>query len=154
MTVVRFDNGNQNGKFDMVLRLVSDDTVQVRHNALESARQTSNRILEEALGKNGYFLRIVKYPFHILRENAMATGAGADRMSQGMTLSFGKPISVAAQVFKGETVMELRINRKDIKLAKVALNRARHKLPCVCRIVDATPSSTKKKAAPAAPKAQ
>lgn len=136
MSIARFEQGDPNGKFDTIFNLVSTVDVQVRHNALESARQTSNRVLELALGKNGYFLKIRKYPFHILRENPMATGAGADRMSQGMTLSFGKPISVAAQVFKGDIVIEVRVNKKDIKLAKLALTRARKKLPCTCRIVE------------------
>ena len=100
-------------------------------------------------------MRIKKYPFHVLRENAMATGAGADRMSQGMSRSFGKAIGLAAQVYKGQTVIELRLNKKDLKVGKLALNRARYKLPCVCRILETnTLSAAKKKAAPQAALAQ
>lgn len=137
LSIARFEQGDPNGKFDTILHLVSQDDVQCRHNALESARQTSNRVLEGSLSKSGYYLKLRKYPFHVLRENAMATGAGADRMSQGMTLSFGKPISMAAQFFKGDIIFELRVNRKDIKLAKLALTRANCKLPCRTRITEA-----------------
>lgn len=155
LVIVRFDFGDQLGNFDTTLQLVSDDTVQVRQNSLESARQTSNRVLEEALGKTGYFMRIKKYPFHVLRENAMATGAGADRMSQGMSRSFGKAIGLAAHVYKGQVVIEARVNKKDIKVGKLALNRARYKLPCVCRIVELSASNAApKKAAPQAVPAQ
>jgi len=136
LSIVRFEHGNQSGKFDLTLYLVSKQDVQVRHNALESARQTSNRVLEK-LGKNAYFLRIRKYPFHILRENPLASGAGADRMSTGMARSFGKPISAAAQVFKEDIVMEVKVARKDARAAKLALERANKKLPCACRIVEA-----------------
>ncbi|MBI4153084.1 50S ribosomal protein L16 [Candidatus Woesearchaeota archaeon] len=135
-TIVRFEHGDQNGRFDLTLYLVSKQDVQVRHNALESARQTSNRVLEK-LGKNAYFMRIRKYPFHILRENPLASGAGADRMSTGMSHSFGKPISSAAQVFKEDIVMEVRVSRKDGHAAKLALERANKKLPCACKIIEA-----------------
>ncbi len=135
LTIVRFEHGDQNGTFDLTLHLVSNQDVQVRHNALESARQTSNRVLEK-LGKNAYYFRIRKYPFHILRENPLASGAGADRMSTGMSASFGKPISAAAQVFKGDTVIEVKVAKKDAAAAKLALLRANRKLPCACRIVE------------------
>ena len=46
----------------------------------------------------GYFFQLRIYPHHILRENPLAAGAGADRMSTGMKCAFGKPISVAARV--------------------------------------------------------
>ncbi len=137
LAIAKFQHGDPNGKFETAFNLVAEEDTQIRHNAMESARQSSNRVLEESLGKNGYFLRLRKYPFHILRENPMATGAGADRMSQGMTLSFGKPISWAAQAFKGEVVMEIKVNKKDSSLAKLALHRAKRKLPGSYRIAEA-----------------
>jgi large subunit ribosomal protein L10e len=135
-TLVRFEMGSPNGKFDTTLFLVSKTDTQIRHNALESARQTSNRVFEKTIGKTNYFLKIRKFPHHILRENPMATGAGADRMSQGMKLAFGKPISNAAQVFVGEILMEARVNHNDLKIAKLGLMRAQKKLPGSYRIID------------------
>ena len=135
LTITRFEHGDPRGKFEKTLFLVAKSDVQIRHNALESARQTSNRVLE-AIGKNSYFLRIRKYPFHILRENPLATGAGADRMSTGMKLAFGKPISMAARVFTGDIIMEARVDKKDVASAKKALKRASSKLPCSCLITE------------------
>jgi large subunit ribosomal protein L10e len=134
--LVRFNHGDVNGKFEKTFYLLAQKDIQIRQNALEAARQTSNRVLEK-LGKNAYFMRIRKYPFHILRENPLASGAGADRMSTGMKMSFGKPIGTAAQVHVGDILFEVRVLEKDIKSAKLALQRASKKLPCSCRIVEA-----------------
>jgi len=132
--IVRFDMGNPNREFSHVLKLISKDACQIRHNAFESARMTSNKLLEEELGKGGYFLRIKPYPFHILRENPLAAGAGADRMSTGMKHSFGNPIGSAAQIKKGQTIFLIRVNKSNIALAKKALKRAGYKLPCSTHI--------------------
>lgn len=134
-TIVRYEMGNPKGNFDTTLQLVSKQDVQVRHNSLESARMTSNRYLEGKFGKGGYHLKIKVFPFHILRENPLAAGAGADRMSTGMKKSFGKPIGTAAQVTEGQVIFELRINKKYIKDGKLALTRASYKLPLSGRIV-------------------
>lgn len=136
MKIVKFDMGNPNGKFDSVVKLNTTVMTNVRHNALESARMTSNRILEKQLGK-AYHLKVKVYPFHVLRENPLAAGAGADRMSTGMKKSFGKAIGCAAIVKKGQTLIEVRVNKENIKLAKEAMSRAAKKFPCSCKIVAA-----------------
>ncbi len=127
--VVRFNTGNLKKKFPYSLHLVSKEGLQIRDNALESARQTCNRLLETRLGPVGYFMRVRTYPFHILRENPLATGAGADRFSTGMQKSFGKPIGSAARIKKGQKVVTVSVNKKDFNLAKKALNRFRKKVP-------------------------
>ncbi len=134
--IVRFDMGNPKGNFDLTLRLNAQKSMQIRHNAFEAARMTSNRLLEKNLGK-AYHLKIKVFPFHVLRENPLAAGAGADRMSTGMKKSFGKPIGSAAQVSVGQTLFELRVNKEHLKLAKEALNRAAKKIPCSCKIISA-----------------
>jgi large subunit ribosomal protein L10e len=106
----------------------------IRDNCMESARLTSNRLLEKNLGQSGFFLRLNKYPYHILRNNPIASGAGADRFSTGMKKSFGKPIGQAAQFKKGEPIMEVGINKKNVDLGKKALHRAAQKIPCSCTI--------------------
>ncbi|MBW2978464.1 50S ribosomal protein L16 [Candidatus Woesearchaeota archaeon] len=131
-TTVKFDMGTRKKKFRYKLDLVSKADLQIRHNAIESARMTCNRILEAQAGKNGYFLRIKIFPHHILRENPLAAGAGADRFSTGMSHSFGKPISSAARVRKNQVLFHLDINKQHLDLAKLALKRAAKKLPCSC----------------------
>ena len=127
--VVRYSMGDTKKKFPYTYKLISKQGVQVRHNALEAARQSSNRLLEKGAGKDGYFFRIKVFPHHILRENPLASGAGADRMSTGMKKSFGKSIGTAAQVKKNQTVCEVGVEKVHIKVAKEALERVYHKLP-------------------------
>ena len=132
--IVRYDMGEMQKKFQYTLDLISKNRLQIRDNAIESARQTSNRFLEKKLGATGYFYKIRIYPHHILRENPLAAGAGADRMSTGMAHSFGKPIGIAAQIREGQTLFTLNVDKSNIEVAKQALERASKKLPCSCRI--------------------
>ena len=133
MKVIKFDMGSPQKDFDQVVKLNSTRSMNVRHNALESARMTSNRFLERSLGKE-YHLRIKVYPHHVLRENPLASGAGADRLSTGMKKSFGKSISSAARVMEGQTLIEVRLNKNNTKIGKQALSRASKKFPCTCKI--------------------
>ncbi|MFQ5474725.1 MAG: 50S ribosomal protein L16 [Candidatus Nanoarchaeia archaeon] len=132
--VVRYHMGDLQSKFEYAILLKSKDALQIRDAALESARQTSNRYLQKNLGKIGWRAVIRCFPHHILRENPLAAGAGADRMSTGMKRSFGKTVGVAAQLRKGQTVFQIDVNKKDIAVAREAIDRASKKLPCSCVI--------------------
>ena len=134
LRVVAFETGNPKKSFKYTLNLISKDDLQIRDNALESAKQTSNKLLEKSIGTSAYHLKIKPYPYHILRENPIAAGAGADRFSTGMQKSFGKPIGVAAQVRKGQTIFQISVDKPDLDLAKTALTRASKKLPGSCTI--------------------
>jgi large subunit ribosomal protein L10e len=83
----------------------------------------------------GYHLKIRVYPHQIVRENPMATGAGADRVQNGMRKSFGKSISSEAIVKKNQKILTIDTTKKNILDAKEALRRASMKLPVGCRIV-------------------
>lgn len=133
--IVRYEMGDPRKKFDYLLKLKTKLPIQLRHNAIEAARQSSNRLLEKNLGKNDYYMKINIFPHHILRENPLASGAGADRMSTGMQKSFGKPIGLAAQVKKGQTIFTIAINKQNLELARQAMRRVYTKLPCSCAIV-------------------
>lgn len=129
LLVVRFDMGDPTKKYTHQLDLLSKKDIQVRHNALESARQSANRLLENTLGKKGYYFKIRVYPHHVLRENPLAAGAGADRMSTGMKCSFGKSIGVAARVKIDQPMFTVYTNKQNLKTGKLALKRASHKMP-------------------------
>jgi large subunit ribosomal protein L10e len=139
MLITKFDTGDTKRQFETYkynLNLLSNVDQQIRHNALEAARAVSNRILEQGVGKSGYHLRMRLYPHHILRENVMASGAGADRVSQGMSASFGKPMSTACQVRTGQSVIILGIDNKNhLEIAKKALKKASCKFPASYKIV-------------------
>lgn len=132
--IVRYTFGNPKKDYDYELNLRSKDDLQIRSNAIEAARQTCTRVLEKTAGKDNCFLMIRIYPHHIMRENPLATGAGADRMSTGMKRSFGKPIGVAAQVRKGQILATVKINSSHLKNGQLALKRFTYKLPCSTRI--------------------
>jgi large subunit ribosomal protein L10e len=121
--------GNVKKKYDYVLNLISKQKLQIRDIALESARLAGNRILEKNLGKEGFHLRVRKFPHHILRENPLAAGAGADRMSTGMAHSFGKIIGIAAQVKTGDELFTLKVNKENLPLARKAMKKISLKLP-------------------------
>ena len=132
--VVRFETGDANKVFKYTLNLLSKSELQIRDNALESARQTSNKLLETHLGLNGFHLKVKVYPHHVLREHALASGAGADRFSSGMAHSFGKPVGIAARIKKGQVLFQISVDKQNLDIAKQALERASKKLPCSCTI--------------------
>jgi large subunit ribosomal protein L10e len=132
--IVRFDMGALSSSFAYRLELRVKEALQIRHNAIESARQSSNRLMEKKAGKTEYKMKIRKYPHHVLRENPLASGAGADRMSTGMQKAFGKPIGTAAQFKVNDIFMTIDVNEAHLETAKSALTRAKNKLPCRCSI--------------------
>ncbi len=131
--VVRFDSGAKGGDFDSKVVLIVKEAGQFRHNCIESSRMAVQRSLDKVMAKTDYHFRIRCYPHHHLRENPLASGAGADRMSTGMKKSFGKVIGLAAQVRKGQEIMEVRINKVNAEKAKAALQKANFKLPRKCQ---------------------
>jgi len=130
----KFTHGNPSRRFQYELVLVAKKAGQVRHNALEAARVATNKYLETKLGRANYFFRVVPYPHHVLRENKMIFGAGADRLQDGMRLAFGKPVGTAAQVWPGSAVLLVRVDEAGVEVAKEALRRGGDKLPVPCRI--------------------
>lgn len=127
--IVTYDMGNLTEDFPIQLTLVSKEACNIRHSALESARIAANRILLESLGQPNYHLKIRVFPHEVLRENKQATGAGADRVSQGMRQAFGKAIGTAARVRQGQEIMSVFISPTNFKTAKRSLVSAGYKLP-------------------------
>lgn len=128
-----FELGEKKGNFTDEYHLVSNQHVQIRSNALEAARVSCLKHLAKTLGEKGFFMKIRTFPHHILRVNAMATGAGADRFSQGMRKSFGSPTGQAARVKKMQKVITVRTNGAYPHV-KEAMKRAMSKLPGTYKI--------------------
>src|SRR3989304_2494943 len=76
--------------YDIQLELIAVKPVNLRDNALEAGRMTANKYLELTMPGN-YYLKLNKYPHHVLREKTALGVAGSDRISKGMKLAFGKP---------------------------------------------------------------
>lgn len=133
--IVQYDMGNLTAEFPLSLSIAVVGPASISHNSLEAARIASNRYMQRKAGRMGYHLKIRVYPHHIVRENPMATGAGADRVQDGMRKAFGKPVSSAALVKKGQKILTIQTNKKNFRAAKEALRRASMKIPVSCNIV-------------------
>jgi len=131
--IVKFTMGDTKANFEVEAKLVALKRAQIRHSALEAARIAANRILMEKL-TGEYFMQIHPYPHIILRENKMIFGAHADRLSQGMRRSFGKPIGTAARVKPNQTIITVKVKANAVETAKESLKRGSSKLPIPCKI--------------------
>ena len=133
--IVSFDMGNTRGDFEVELSLIGLERCQIRHQALEAARIASNRHMTKKVTRKNYHLRIRVKPYHYLRENKMISGAGADRVQDGMRKAWGKVIGSAARIRPGQPLITIRVNREHIVAAREALQKAAPKFPTPCRIV-------------------
>ncbi len=123
-----WDVGDLRTRFPLKVHLIAKEPCQIRHIALEAARISANRYISKKAG-NAYHLKLRLYPHNVLRENKIATGAGADRISQGMRAAFGRPVGTAARVQAGTKIMTIETTEANLAHAKVALRKAGVKLP-------------------------
>tara|TARA_B100001778_G_C18604410_1_gene639012 strand:+ start:5470 stop:6093 length:624 start_codon:yes stop_codon:yes gene_type:complete len=135
--ILRYFMGNRKkaeaGGFPVKVVLIADNSCQIQDKALEAARQVANARIRDSAGDN-YALRMHTYPHQILRENKQATGAGADRVSQGMRQAFGKNVGTAARVQRGQTVISIVTTPENYIVARDALRKANCKFPTPCTI--------------------
>jgi len=132
--ITQFVLGNKTDDFPIQLQLRAQEKCHIRHTSLESARITINREIEKKIGPTNYRLQIRVYPHVVLRENKQATGAGADRVSQGMRASFGKTVGTAARVKPNQIILTIETSEESIPHAKNALRKGSMKLPTPCKI--------------------
>ena len=120
--------------YDVQISLIPEEDCQIRHGALEAARLSANRFLIKQLGEGNYKMILRKHPHHVLRENKQATGAGADRVSDGMRQAFGTPVGTAARVHRGDQLFTVWCDPEQAPVVKDALRRAYNKISPPCRI--------------------
>jgi len=121
--------------YEVEVTLRVEEECQLRHGALESSRLSANRVMLKQVGQENYKMVLRKFPHHVIRENKQATGAGADRVSDGMRLSFGKIVGTAARIERNDRLFTIYCNPEDADVAKDALRRAYNKISPPCRIV-------------------
>lgn len=131
--LVQFDIGNIKGEFPMQVVLKAGEACQIRNAALDSARVSIVKCMEKVAGTQGFHLKVNVHPHHVLRENKQAQGAGADRISEGMRLSFGRAIGTAARVMPGQVLFTLRFQKEHLEHAKEAMRKAGSKMPTPCK---------------------
>ena len=138
--IVKLTAGDQGafeaGKFPFEISYVTEESVQIRDNALEACRMYLTKMLDmHALGQ--YFMAVKVFPHHLVRENKSAGGmAGADRISTGMTQSYGQVIGRAAIVVPKSPIFIVSCtDEKTARIARDALNTIKPKIPARTRIV-------------------
>ncbi len=132
--VSKFNMGDLATEFPFRVDLLSRERVQIRHNALESARVAANKVLFDKYGETGFKIQLRPYPHIILRENKMIATAGADRLQEGMRRAFGKPTGRAARVNDGQVILSIGVNADGVETAKKACETAASKFPMKTRV--------------------
>lgn len=127
--IVQFDMGNLSAEFPVEVNICVEESCQIRHTALEAARISINRKLLKDVGRMNFHLKLRVFPHHVLRENKQATGAGADRVSEGMRLAFGKAVGTAARVQTGQIIFTTFTTAQYLEKTKMAMRSGGHKLP-------------------------
>jgi large subunit ribosomal protein L10e len=132
--IQQYDMGNLTDEFPITMSLKVKNRVQIRHTSLEAGRIAANRLLNKDAGIANYHLKVRVYPHIVLRENKLATGAGADRVSSGMRQGFGKTVGTAARLERNQAILTVRVPAEKAVIAKDALWRASMKFPSPCYI--------------------
>ena len=137
--IVKFHMGKtkeyNQGKFPYHVTVYSKEKIQIRHNALEACRQFLNgKIFKKLAGQ--YYFKVCAVPHHVQRENKMLTGAGADRMSDGMRLAFGKAVGKAALINKEGKIFFFALpNENAVRFVRKIIKQVASKLPGKIRII-------------------
>lgn len=126
--------GGVKDDYDTVVHLRSEGPIIIRDNAIESARQTTNKYMEVNMN-NAYYFIVRIYPHHVTRENKMIAGAGADRLQKGMRRAFGRPSSCAARLGLGTDIFTVHTYKANLPHVKKAFERAQRKLSGGFKIV-------------------
>ncbi len=127
--IVQFEMGNLAQEFPTQVDLIVNEACQIRHSSLEAARITINRRLLKDVGRANFHFKVRVFPHHVLRENKQATGAGADRVSEGMRLAFGKAVGTAARVMAGQLICSVFTYPQYLEKVKDAVRHGGYKLP-------------------------
>lgn len=133
--VHRYEYGGLKGEKEcMRIVLYVREPCVIRTNSIEAARKVIaglfNKIFVSEKDK-AYYIKILRFAHHIIREHIFASGAGADRISQGMSHSFGKPAFVAIRFkSKNQPLLAVWVSGTPAQEEKVvdALDHVRKKI--------------------------
>jgi large subunit ribosomal protein L10e len=121
--------------YPVQISLQLEEECQLRHGAIEASRLSANRHLIKEFGEGNYKMILRKFPHHVIRENKQATGAGADRVSDGMRQAFGKIVGTAARIDAEDRLFTAWCEVEQAEEVKEAYRRAYNKISPPCRIV-------------------
>ena len=127
--------GFREGKHKFVVRLVAVAPVQIRDTAIEAGRMHVHKIVEaKMLGE--YYFSVKIHPHHFLRNNKTSGVAGADRLSTGMSHSFGVIEGRAALVPAGNDIFYLSCkDERGARIIRDAMESIKAKMPGATKVV-------------------
>lgn len=136
MRTVHFNSGNSSLlKQPVRLALYSKSKVQVPEKVYETFRLSVLKKIENICLnslKTDYCIVFHKYPHQLLRFHAIASGAKADRISEGMSNSFGSNFMKASKINVGDLFFTIYLSDKYqpfMKKLSVEIKKACAKLP-------------------------
>ncbi len=132
--VSQYVMGNSTAEFPVTLTLKVKNRVQIRHTSIEAGRIAANKVLVANCGSPNYQMVVRAFPHVVLRENKLATGAGADRVSSGMRQGFGKTVGTAARLERNQAILTVSVPADKVAVAMDSLWRASMKFPSPCYI--------------------
>ena len=127
LSLLVYHMGDAKKAYDTQYDMCTDTDIQLRDNALEASRQTSNKYLEKLI-PNQYEFVVRVYPHNVIRENKMIAGAGADRLQKGMRKAYGRPTDRAARLRVGQAVFTIKTGIANKPHVLEAFRRAKAKL--------------------------
>lgn len=133
--IARFTIGEPSKDYEYQVALAPPHDVEINESSLEAGRVTANKVLTNATGGKSYLLRVCIFPHEIVREHKAMGFAGADRLSQGMRRSFGKPTKKAAKVSANQKIISVDVYKDRVDVAKEAMKRASKKISVPTNIV-------------------
>ncbi|MDE1798346.1 MAG: 50S ribosomal protein L16 [Candidatus Micrarchaeota archaeon] len=127
LSLLNYHMGDGKKDYDTQFDICTNTDIQLRDNALEASRQSSNKVLEKAI-PNQYEFVVRVYPHNVIRENKMIAGAGADRLQKGMRKAYGRPTDRAARMRVGQAAFTIKTNAVNKPHVLEAFRRAKAKL--------------------------
>jgi len=134
LSLLVYKMGDSAKTYEKTYDYVAQSAIQLRDNALESARQAANKYLERLIPMN-YLLTVRVYPHNVIRENKMVAGAGADRIQKGMRKSFGRATDRAARVYTGQPIFTVKFFAEHDAHVREAFRRAKSKLSGAFKLI-------------------
>ena len=136
LRIRQFHMGFGQRDYTHVVHFVTVDKIQIRDNALESARTTVARQLNKKLTQANYYMKVRVYPQFFLRENKQAQGAHADRIQQGMSqCPFGKVVGRASRVRPNQKIFSILVDEPNTAFVREVLKKSASRFPCSMKVI-------------------
>jgi len=129
--IVKFSMGERSGAYTHVLSLFPKNRIQVRGSAIEAARVSLAKDLEELIPKL-YFVNIRVQAHIYLRKRQQMFGPQADRL--GQSKEYGSVTDKVVLLSPEKPIFDVYTAESNIAIVKDALKSAGKKLPCTYRL--------------------